>query len=188
MTIPWQVSVLTFSASTISLTHSSWQQHNAIGGQLNLANQIPGKEEFNETLRYYKRQLELTGVRLRLNLKVTAEQLISEGYAAVILASGVIPRIPEIPGIDHTSVLSYVDVLQRKKRVGQRVAIVGAGGIGFDVAEYITHPAGVSASLDRKAFLNEWGVDMGYHFPGAEGADAGFVLDEVYEVRILSFV
>jgi 2,4-dienoyl-CoA reductase (NADPH2) len=88
----------------------------AIGGQLNLANQIPGKEEFNETLRYYNTQLELTGVHLRLNLKATAQQLIAEGYEAVILASGVKPRKPEIPGIDHSSVLSYVDVLRRKKK------------------------------------------------------------------------
>jgi len=159
---------LSFATVAASRGHdvTLFEQSAAIGGQLNLANQIPGKEEFNETLRYYKKQLELTGVHLRLNLKATAAQLIAEGYDAVILASGVIPRIPDIPGIDHPSVLSYVDVLRHKKEVGKRVAIVGAGGIGFDVAEYITHPAGVAASLDRKAFLNEWGVDMSYHLPG----------------------
>ncbi len=159
---------LSFAIVAASRGHdvTLFEKSDAIGGQLNLANQIPGKEEFNETLRYYITQLELTGVRLRLNLKATAQQLMAEGYEAVILASGVMPRKPEIPGIDHSSVLSYVDVLRHKKKVGQRVAIVGAGGIGFDVAEYITHPTGVSTSLDRKAFLNEWGVDMDYHFPG----------------------
>ena len=159
---------LSFAIVAASRGHdvTLFEKSDAIGGQLNLANQVPGKEEFNETLRYYKKQLELTGVHLRLNLNATAKQLIAEGYEAVILASGVVPRKPEIPGIDHNCVLSYVDVLRHKKKVGQRVAIVGAGGIGFDVAEYITHPAAVATSLDRKAFLNEWGVDMGYHFPG----------------------
>jgi 2,4-dienoyl-CoA reductase (NADPH2) len=143
-----------------------FEQKDTIGGQMNMANQIPGKEEFNETIRYFRKQLELTGVRVRLNKKATAADLVSEGYDAVILASGVVPRRPEIAGIDHPKVLSYVDVLLHKKAVGERVAIVGAGGIGFDVAEYITHPAGVSTSLDREAFLKEWGVDRDYNLPG----------------------
>jgi 2,4-dienoyl-CoA reductase (NADPH2) len=143
-----------------------FEQKDTIGGQMNMANQIPGKEEFNETIRYFRKQLELTGVRVRLNKKATAADLVSEGYDAVILASGVVPRRPEIAGIDHPKVLSYVDVLLHKKAVGEQVAIVGAGGIGFDVAEYITHPAGVSTSLDREAFLKEWGVDRDYNLPG----------------------
>jgi 2,4-dienoyl-CoA reductase (NADPH2) len=142
-----------------------FEQKDTIGGQMNMANQIPGKEEFNETIRYFRKQLELTGVRVRLNKKATAADLVSEGYDAVILASGVVPRRPEIAGIDHPKVLSYVDVLLHKKAVGEQVAIVGAGGIGFDVAEYITHPAGVSTSLDREAFLKEWGVDRDYNLP-----------------------
>ena len=143
-----------------------FEQKDTVGGQMNMANQIPGKEEFNETIRYFKKQLELTGVRVRLNTRATADLLMAEGYEAVILASGVVPRRPKIAGIDHPKVLNYVDVLLHKKAVGERVAIVGAGGIGFDVAEYITHPAGVSTSLDREAFLKEWGVDPDYSLPG----------------------
>ena len=137
-----------------------------IGGQLNMANQIPGKEEFNETLRYYRRQLELTGVRVRLKTRATAADLVAEKFEAVILASGVIPRKPEIDGIDSPNVLTYIDVLLHKKEAGTRVAIVGAGGIGFDVAQYLSHPAGVPTSLSADAFLKEWGVDKEYRLPG----------------------
>ena len=131
-----------------------------------MANQIPGKEEFNETLRYYRRQLELTGVQVRLNTQALAPDLVAEKYDAVILASGVTPREPEIAGIDRPNVLNYIDVLLHKKEVGAQVAIVGAGGIGFDVAQYLTHPAGMSTSLDVDAFLKEWGVDKHYRLPG----------------------
>jgi len=159
---------LSFATVAASRGHAVtlFEQKDTIGGQMNMANQIPGKEEFNETIRYFKKQLELTGVRVRLHTKATADLLMAEGYDAVILASGVVPRRPEIDGIDHPKVLSYVDVLLHKKAVGERVAIVGAGGIGFDVAAYITHPAGVSTSLDRAAFLKEWGVDPEYNLPG----------------------
>jgi 2,4-dienoyl-CoA reductase (NADPH2) len=143
-----------------------FEQKDKIGGQLNMANQIPGKEEFNETLRYYKRQLELTGVRVRLNTKASTANLIADNYDAVILASGVTPRKPEITGIDHPKVLNYVDVLLHKKAVGERVAIMGAGGIGFDVAQFITHPAEISSSLDVDEYLREWGVDKNYRLPG----------------------
>ena len=159
---------LSFATAAASRGHhvTLFEKNSTIGGQLNLANQVPGKEEFNETLRYYKKQLELTGVRLRLNQKATAALLIAGEYDAVVLASGVIPRKPEIPGIDHSKALTYVDVLLHKKEVGERVAIVGAGGIGFDVAEYITHPTEVWPSLDRDAYLKEWGVDKEYRLPG----------------------
>jgi 2,4-dienoyl-CoA reductase (NADPH2) len=142
-----------------------FEQSPTIGGQFNMANQIPGKEEFNETLRYYEKQLDLTGVETRLNTKATAVQLLENKFNEVILATGVRPRIPDIEGIDHPKVLSYVDVLLHKKPVGRRVAIVGAGGIGFDVAQYITHQD-VSTSLDLDAFLKEWGVDKQYRHPG----------------------
>jgi 2,4-dienoyl-CoA reductase (NADPH2) len=142
-----------------------FEQNAIIGGQFNMANQIPGKEEFNETLRYYEKQLDLTGVEIRLNTKATAKQLLENKFDEVILATGVTPRIPEIDGIDHPKVLSYVDVLLHKKAVGRKVAIVGAGGIGFDVAQYITHQD-VSTSLDLDAFLKEWGVDKEYRHPG----------------------
>ena len=142
-----------------------FEQSPIIGGQFNMANQIPGKEEFNETLRYYKKQLSLTGVATRLQTKATTERLLEEKFDEVILATGVTPRTPDIEGIDHPKVLSYVDVLLHKKTVGRRVAIIGAGGIGFDVAQYITQPE-VSTSLDLDAFLKEWGVDKEYHHPG----------------------
>ena len=142
-----------------------FEQGPNIGGQFNMANQIPGKEEFNETLRYYKKHLELTGVETRLQTKATTEQLLEEKFHEVILATGVTPRKPDIEGIDHPKVLSYVDVLLHKKAVGRKVAIIGAGGIGFDVAQYITHQK-VSTSLDLDAFLKEWGVDKEYHHSG----------------------
>jgi 2,4-dienoyl-CoA reductase (NADPH2) len=142
-----------------------FEKNDRIGGQLNLANQIPGKEEFNETLRYFRKQLDLCGVHVHLNRRVTAEKLLQGRFDEIILATGVTPRIPDIEGIDHSSVLSYVDVLLHRKEIGQRVAIVGAGGIGFDVAHFITQPERCS-SLDRDAFLKEWGVDRAYRLPG----------------------
>jgi 2,4-dienoyl-CoA reductase (NADPH2) len=142
-----------------------FEQKDTIGGQFNLANQIPGKEEFNETLRYYKKQLELTGVRVHLNSKASIEKLLRGKFDEVVLATGVTPRKPDIKGIDHPSVLSYVDVLLHKKPLGREIAIVGAGGIGFDVALYVTQPE-IRTSLDRDAFLREWGVDKDYRLPG----------------------
>jgi len=142
-----------------------FEQNGTIGGQFNMANQIPGKEEFNETLRYYKKQLTLTGVDTCLNAKASAKHLLEEKFDEVVLATGVTPRKLDIEGIDRPNVLSYVDVLLHKKPVGRRVAIVGAGGIGFDVAQYITQQ-NLSTSLDRDAFLQEWGVDKNYELPG----------------------
>ena len=129
-----------------------------IGGQFNMAKRIPGKEEFHETLRYFQRQIEVTGVKLHLEHRVDATQLIDEKFDEVILATGIKPRTPGIEGIDHPKVLSYIDVLYRGAEVGQRVAIIGAGGIGFDVAEFLTHPAG-HQNTEPNAFLREWGVD-----------------------------
>jgi 2,4-dienoyl-CoA reductase (NADPH2) len=158
---------LSFSTTAAARGHevTMFEQSDTIGGQLNLANQIPGKEEFNETIRYYKKQLELCGVHLHLKLKVTTGQLLQGKFDEVVLAAGVLPRKPDIEGNDHPAVLNYVDVLLHKREVGQRAAIVGAGGIGFDVAQFLTHPAG-SSSLDRDAFLEEWGVDRYYRMPG----------------------
>ncbi len=127
-----------------------------IGGQFNIAKQIPGKEEFHETLRYFRRQLTLREVTVRLGVKVEAADL-SE-FDEVILACGIVPRTPAIPGIEHAKVLSYLDVLRDHKPVGQRVAIIGAGGIGFDAAEYLSQH-GVSSSLDQAEFNREWGID-----------------------------
>ena len=132
-----------------------------IGGQFNIAKQVPGKEEFYETLRYFGKQIELTGVQLQLNKKVDASELAAAGFKQVVLATGVTPRMPEIEGIHHPTVLGYLDVLRDKKPVGKTVALIGAGGIGFDVAEYLLHE-GVSPSLDKAKFFAEWGVDSSY--------------------------
>lgn len=129
-----------------------------IGGQFNIAKRIPGKEEFFETLRYFGRKLQTTGVDLRLNTRVTANDLLGKGYDEVILATGIAPRTPAIPGVDNPKVLSYLDVILGRKPVGKSVAVIGAGGIGFDVSEYLVHQ-GVYTSLDRDAFWDEWGID-----------------------------
>lgn len=125
-----------------------------IGGQLNIARRVPGKDEFDETVRYFRVRLEETGVDVRLGERVTAEAL--SGFDEVVLATGVTPRTPEIPGVQHSSVLSYLDVLRDGALVGERVAIIGAGGIGFDVAEYLT---ATHESATIPDFLAEWGVD-----------------------------
>jgi len=136
-----------------------------IGGQFNLARRIPGKEEFAETLRYFRTRLEQLGARVELNRRVGAQDL--SAFDDVILATGIVPRIPAIPGIDHSKVASYVEIVEGRKRAGKRVAIVGAGGIGFDVAELLTedHPADGHASDGRRddpaiaVFCAEWGID-----------------------------
>ncbi|MGB6054285.1 MAG: NADPH-dependent 2,4-dienoyl-CoA reductase [Burkholderiaceae bacterium] len=130
-----------------------------IGGQFNLAKRIPGKEEFHETLRYFRHRIDSSGVDLRLNTRVGAEQLKQAGFDEVVLASGIVPRTPEIPGIDHPKVIGYLDAILQRKPVGRRVAVIGAGGIGFDVCELITHQ-GEASSLNRAAFWREWGIDL----------------------------
>lgn len=143
-----------------------------IGGQFNIAKQIPGKEEFHETLRYFNKQLELNNVDVKLNTYVSAEQLNKADFDEVIIATGISPRQPEIEGIDHPSVLNYIDVIADKKPVGSKVAIIGAGGIGFDTAEYITH-SGESTSQNIPAFMREWGIDMTFNArSGIEGIKA----------------
>ncbi|AIY03845.1 MULTISPECIES: oxidoreductase [Arthrobacter] len=136
-----------------------------IGGQFNIAKQIPGKEEFNETIRYFHRQIQLLGITLELNTRASEERLLAGNFDEIVLATGVIPRIPELDGVDHPSVLSYIDVLRDKKEVGAKVAILGAGGIGFDVAEYITSH-GTSATLVPEKFYREWGIDTEYQNAG----------------------
>ncbi|MEU5002004.1 NADPH-dependent 2,4-dienoyl-CoA reductase [Streptomyces sp. NPDC021622] len=132
-----------------------------IGGQLNVARKVPGKEEFDETLRYFRTQLELHGVDVKLNTRATAKDLADAAYDEVVVATGVSPRTPEIPGVDHPSVVGYLDVLRDNVHVGERVAIIGAGGIGFDVAEFLTD-GGEKASLDPATYFRQWGVDMDY--------------------------
>lgn len=129
-----------------------------IGGQFNLAKRVPGKEEFAETLRYFGQRIARTGVKLHLNSRVEAADLLAQQFDEVILATGVTPRNPRIPGQDHPKVLSYIDVLLGRQPVGQRVALIGAGGIGFDVAEFLVTPPGHSTALDLTAWTAEWGV------------------------------
>ncbi|EPK7360828.1 NADPH-dependent 2,4-dienoyl-CoA reductase [Kluyvera intermedia] len=127
-----------------------------IGGQFNIAKQIPGKEEFYETLRYYRRMIEITGVTLKLNQRVSADDLLH--FDETILATGITPRTPPIDGIDHPKVLTYLDVLRDKAPVGKRVAIIGCGGIGFDTAMYLSQP-GSPTSQNIAEFCVEWGID-----------------------------
>ncbi|MBQ5949749.1 NADPH-dependent 2,4-dienoyl-CoA reductase [Massilia sp. ST3] len=137
-----------------------------IGGQFNVAMRVPGKEEFAETIRYFGRRLELLGVTLRLNQRVTREQLLGEGYDEVVVATGITTRKPRIEGIDHPKVLSYLDVLREGKPVGRRVAIVGAGGIGFDMGEFLVHDPAVPLPVPGAHWMAEWGVDPSVSTPG----------------------
>lgn len=130
-----------------------------IGGQLNVARRVPGKEEFDETLRYFRTRLAELDVEVRLSTRADAGTL--DGFDEIVLATGVEPRTPAIPGTDHPNVVSYLDVLRDGAPVGDRVAIVGAGGIGFDVAEFLTD-GGDAASLDAETFFRQWGVDTAY--------------------------
>ena len=137
-----------------------YESSDTVGGQFNIAMQIPGKEEFAETIRYFRKQIELTGVRLRLGMRVTAAELEAGGYDDVIVATGIKVRRPPIAGIDHPKVLSYVDVIAGKAPVGKRVAIIGAGGIGFDVGEYLLHNPAHPLPLPVATWCGEWGVDL----------------------------
>lgn len=134
-----------------------------IGGQFNLAKRIPGKEEFHETLRYFRQRIAETAVDLRLSTPVGADAL--QGFDEVVIATGVTPRAVEFPGADHPKVVGYLDVLQGRVVPGGRVAIIGAGGIGFDVAEFLVQD-GESPSLDAGRWMAEWGVDPGFDTPG----------------------
>ena len=131
-----------------------------VGGQFNVAMQVPGKEEFAQTLRYFARRLNIIGVTVKLNHRVNREQLLAEGFDDIVLATGIVPRTPRIPGVERANVVSYLDVLQRKVVLGKRVAIVGAGGIGFDVAEFLLHDPAVPLPLSVEHWCQEWGVDL----------------------------
>ena len=135
-----------------------FEASNEIGGQFNIAKQIPGKEEFYETLRYFSKRLEVLNVDVKLGKRVDLETIKAGDFDEVEIATGVLPREPGIPGQDHPKVLTYLDVLRDKKEVGERVAVVGAGGIGFDVCEFLSHE-GDESSVDINAFLTKWGID-----------------------------
>ncbi|CDH05492.1 2,4-dienoyl-CoA reductase, NADH and FMN-linked [Xenorhabdus bovienii str. oregonense] len=173
---------LSFAVTAASQGHhvTLFERDNKIGGQFNLAKQIPGKEEFYETLRYFDRQLALNGVEVKLNHTATASQLAS--FDEIIIATGIIPRTPDIDGINHEKVLTYLDVLKHKRNVGPRVAIIGAGGIGFDTAEYLSQ-SGQSTSLSSHAFSQEWGIDQTLSHRGGlqpEGAQMGRSPRKIY--------
>ena len=145
-----------------------FEEKHELGGQFNMAKIIPGKEEYGQTIRYYDNMLKKYGVDLRLNTRAEEAYLIAQGYDEIILATGVTPRTLEIEGVHHPKVLDYVDVLYKNKSVGDKVAIVGAGGIGFDMAEYLAHDMShESVSLNTENYMKEWGVDMSYSKGGA---------------------
>ena len=159
---------LSFATYAASRGHKVkvFDSNNQIGGQFNIAKTIPGKEEFYETLRYFKRQIELQpNIELVLNHTVTYEELSQANYDEIVVATGVTPRQLQFEGIDHPKVLSYIQVLKERVPVGKRVAIIGAGGIGFDTAEYLSHE-GESASLNPQKFYDEWGIDTSYAHVG----------------------
>ena len=135
-----------------------------IGGQFNLASRIPGKEEFAQTLRYFGRRLEQAGVTLRLNQRATVDDL--AGFDVVLRASGITPRRPAIAGIDHPKVVGYVDAIKGVKPVGRRVAVMGAGGIGFDVCELLTHAADGHDGAELDRYRRAWGIDVDYQARG----------------------
>ncbi|MEN8357681.1 NADPH-dependent 2,4-dienoyl-CoA reductase [Acinetobacter towneri] len=158
-----------------------FEASNQIGGQFNIAKTIPGKEEFYETLRYFKRQIELQpNIKLVLNHTASFEQFLNADFDDVVVATGVTPRQLDIAGINHPKVLSYIEVLKERKPVGQRVAIIGAGGIGFDTAEYLSHE-GESGSLNPEKFYDEWGIDTNYaHVGGLKAAKVEESPREIY--------
>jgi 2,4-dienoyl-CoA reductase (NADPH2) len=175
---------LAFATTAASRGHqvTLFDAADQIGGQFNLAKQIPGKEEFHETLRYFRRQLALHKVTLRLGHRVQAQDVAE--FDQVILACGVLPRRPEIPGIAGSKVLSYLEVLRDKKPVGQRVAIIGAGGIGFDIAEYLSQHGGASR-LDSEAFNREWGIDAQFSQRGGLSATGPQALPASRQIFLL---
>jgi len=159
-----------------------------IGGQINLARMVPGKVEFDEMLRYYGGRIAEHGVELRLNIAPSADELAAK-FDAVVVASGVHPRVPEIPGIEHPKVMTYTDLLSGKRNAGRRVAIIGAGGIGFDVAEYLCHSQPgerpKARGLELAEFLAEWNIDPSLVKPGGLSGDPLAPRQPTREVTIL---
>lgn len=142
-----------------------FEQASEIGGQFNYAKQVPGKEEFSETLRYYAKRIEVSGVNLHLNTRVDAALLKQQGFSEVIMATGIKPRHLDIEGSDHPKVMSYIEVLRDHKPVGAKVAVIGAGGIGFDVSEFLVEEQNLTTNLDK--WLAHWGIDKEFKTPGA---------------------
>ncbi|MBP7822160.1 MAG: FAD-dependent oxidoreductase [Saprospiraceae bacterium] len=160
-------------ACAVELAHKGYETHvyeqsGVIGGQFNMASKIPGKEEFKETIRYYTHQIKSLKINLHLNTKVSADMLKQSAFDEIIIATGVDARTINIPGVDHPKVLSYIDVLKHNAKVGERVAIIGAGGIGFDVATFLSESHHSESDHERiQQFLKEWGADVSYANRGA---------------------
>ncbi len=176
------------SAATVAASRGHhvtlFEATNEVGGQFNLAKVVPGKEEFHETIRYFKVQIEKTGVDLRLNTKVNREQLEREGFEEVIVATGVVPRALKIEGSDAPQVLSYAEVL-RGAPVGDRVAVIGAGGIGFDVSEYLLKPPHQKQPQPLNEWQREWGVDPNVNYVSEGGMQPAEVHPPVREIYLL---
>lgn len=161
---------LSFAIEASSKGHkvTVFESRSEIGGQFNIAKEIPGKEEFHETLRYFKTMIKKYKIEIHLNKKMTLSDLQDSDFDEFIFSTGIEPRIPKIEGIKSNNVLTYSEVLYDKKEVGNRVAIIGAGGIGFDTAEFLAHnPNHIPSSLDKEAFFKEWGIDSEHSTPGA---------------------
>ncbi|WP_336955642.1 NADPH-dependent 2,4-dienoyl-CoA reductase [Acinetobacter johnsonii] len=176
------------SAATVAASRGHqvtlFEASHEVGGQFNLAKVVPGKEEFHETIRYFKVQIEKTGVDLRLNTKVNREQLEREGFEEIIIATGVVPRVLRIKGSDSPQVLSYAEVL-RGAPVGRKVAVIGAGGIGFDVSEYLLKPEHQPQPQPLADWQREWGVDPNPNYVSEGGAQAAEVHPPVREIYLL---
>ena len=158
---------LAFSCYAAERGHnvSLFDDKEIIGGQFNYAKQVPGKEEFYETLRYFGVRLEQTGVDVNLGRRMSVDDIVALNFDEVILATGIHPREIELEGLEHPKVMSYLDILRDHKPVGESVAIIGAGGIGFDVAEFILAKPGLVNDID--AWLDTWGIDKNYTKRGA---------------------
>ena len=177
---------LSFSVTAAERGHqvTLFEASHEIGGHFNMAKRIPGKEEFHETIRYYNKMIEKHGVHLKLNHRVTTEELANGNWDEVIIATGITARIPNIAGIDHPMVMTYGEAIYDKKPVGKKVAIIGAGGIGFDVSELIMHK-GVSAAVDIDVFAKEWGIDFNNHPRGGVAGVAPIIEKADREVYLL---
>ena len=163
-----------------------YEARKRIGGQFNMAKEIPGKEEYGQTIRYYSTMMTKHNVNVHLNTKASVESLIDGSFDEVILATGVTPRRVTFEGSDHKNILTYADVLRDKKPVGKRVAIIGSGGIGFDVAEYLAHDTHHdSVSLDVADYMKEWGVDMEYNTGGSLAESGPEPLPSPREIYLL---
>jgi len=169
------------AAEAAALGHdvTLFEASDKLGGQLNLASAAPGKDEFDETLRYFKAKMDRHGVTVNLSTRASVDEL--AGYDHVVIATGVTPRIPEIDGIDHPSVATYAQILSGERTAGKTVAVIGAGGIGFDVAEYLVTPP----TQTTDAFFNTWGVDGKFTAAGALNGDPLAPVDSAREVTVL---